>query len=138
MGAWYTIGAVLGGGVGLGVIAAGLLAVSTRGLVAAALLAAAAGLLLAIPFEETYLMVAAVVGAVVGAASGSIVMRGALRRGGTRLALAVYMGAAGIVLMLLAAIPLVGYLEVVALPLLAIRMRAREPERHAGLRTLAK
>lgn len=137
MGAWYTFGALLGAGVGLGVIAAGLLGVSTRGLVAAVLVAAAASVAFAIAFDWIY-VAAAVVGAVVGAVCGSIVVRGALRRGGTRIALAVYIAAVGIVLMLLAAIPLVGYAEAVGLPLLAVRMRAREPERHAGLRTLAK
>jgi hypothetical protein len=37
----------------------------------------------------------------------------------------------------LALIPLVGFLEFLALPLLAVRMRRRQPERYAGLRTLA-
>jgi hypothetical protein len=45
---------------------------------------------------------------------------------------------AGVLLILLAAVPIVGYAELVAIPLLALRMRVREPERHAGLRTLAK
>jgi hypothetical protein len=35
-------------------------------------------------------------------------------------------------------VPLVGYLATVGLPLLAIRMRRRQPERYAGLRTLAR
>ena len=38
---------------------------------------------------------------------------------------------------LLALVPLVGYLEFLALPVLAIRLRRRRPERYAGLRTLA-
>jgi hypothetical protein len=32
----------------------------------------------------------------------------------------------------------VGYLEALALPALALRLRRRAPERYAGLRTLAK
>src|SRR5262245_44523009 len=38
----------------------------------------------------------------------------------------------------LAWIPVVGYLEAVALPAVAARLRRRSPERYAGLRTLAK
>lgn len=138
MGGWYEIGLFLGLGTGVGVLAAGLLAVSTRGLLAAALVAIAVTVAIAIPFERVELYVAGIAGALVGAVSASVVVRGALRRGGTRLGVAGYIALAGVLLCLIAAIPLVGYLEVVAIPLLAIRMRAREPERHAGLRTLAK
>jgi hypothetical protein len=137
MGAWYTIGVAVGSGIGLGVIASGLLAVSTRGLVAAALLAAAVSVALTVAFDWVY-VVAAVAGSIVGAVSASIVVRGALRRGGTRLGVAGYMALAGVLLILLAGVPLLGYVELVAIPLLAARMRGREPERHAGLRTLAK
>jgi hypothetical protein len=137
VGAWYTIGVVLGSGVGLGVIASGLLAVSTRGLVVAVLLAAVVSAALTISFEWFY-VVAGVAGAVVGSVSAFVVVRGALRRGGTRLGVGGYVALAGIVLMLLALVPLVGYVEVVAIPLLAARMRGREAERFAGLRTLAK
>jgi len=35
-------------------------------------------------------------------------------------------------------VPFVGYLEAVVLPALGLRLRSREPERHAGLRTLAR
>ena len=35
-------------------------------------------------------------------------------------------------------LPLAGYLEAAALPVLGRRLRRREPERHAGLRTLAR
>jgi hypothetical protein len=38
----------------------------------------------------------------------------------------------------LAFVPAVGYLEAVVLPALGLRLRRREPERHAGLRTLAR
>jgi hypothetical protein len=137
MGSWYTIGVVLGSGVGVGVIVAGLLAVSTRGLVAAAVVAAAVSVAFTLSFDWIY-TVAGVGGAVVGVASAAVVVRGALRRGGTRLGVAGYMALAGVLVILLAAVPLLGYVEVVALPLLAARMRGREPERHAGLRTLAK
>jgi hypothetical protein len=35
-------------------------------------------------------------------------------------------------------VPALGYLEAVALPALAARLRRRSPERYAGLRTLAR
>jgi hypothetical protein len=38
----------------------------------------------------------------------------------------------------LAFVPVLGYLETLALPVLAARMRRRRPERYAGLRTLAR
>jgi hypothetical protein len=46
------------------------------------------------------------------------------------------LGALG--LMALAIIPFVGYVEAVAVPLLAARARGRSPERYAGLRSLAR
>ena len=47
-------------------------------------------------------------------------------------------GLAGLGLMGLAVIPFAGYLEAVAIPLLAARARRRRPERYAGLRSLAR
>jgi hypothetical protein len=38
----------------------------------------------------------------------------------------------------LAFVPVVGYLEALAVPLLGARLRRRSPDRHAGLRTLAR
>ena len=64
-------------------------------------------------------------------------MRGALRRGGARLGTALLVAGAAVAVAVLALIPLVGYLEFLALPVLAIRLRRRRPERYAGLRTLA-
>jgi predicted PurR-regulated permease PerM len=48
------------------------------------------------------------------------------------------MGALGILVSLLALVPLAGYVLAVALPVLAVRMRGRQAARFAGLRTLAK
>ena len=48
------------------------------------------------------------------------------------LALASLAGAA------LAFVPVVGYLEALAVPLLGLRLRRRAPDTHAGLRSLAK
>jgi predicted PurR-regulated permease PerM len=63
---------------------------------------------------------------------------GALRRGATRLGLAAYVGAIGILVCLVALIPVVGYVTTVGVPLLAARLRGRQAARYAGLRTLAK
>jgi hypothetical protein len=137
VGDWYTIGVLLGGGVGLGVILAGLLAVSTRGLVIAIVIGLALSGLLTLGFgwEES---VAAAIGAVVGAVSGSVVVQGALRRGGTRLGVGGFMGLAGLMIMLLSGIPLVGYVLAVVVPLFAARVRGQQPTRFAGLRALDK
>jgi hypothetical protein len=43
-----------------------------------------------------------------------------------------------VVVAALAFVPVVGYLEALALPAFAARLRRRAPERYAGLRTLAK
>ncbi|OFW74522.1 MAG: hypothetical protein A2Y55_04055 [Actinobacteria bacterium RBG_16_68_12] len=136
MAAW-NIGFSLGFGLGVGVIVSGLLAVSTRGLIAAALIAAALTAPFWINIGWIY-VVADVVGAIVGAAAGSVVVRGALRRGGTRLGVAGYMALAGLGLIALSYVPLLGYVEVVAIALLAARVRRRDTKRFAGLRTLAK
>ncbi|HKT43990.1 MAG TPA: hypothetical protein VJQ85_04255, partial [Gaiellaceae bacterium] len=59
-------------------------------------------------------------------------------RGGTALGTALIVGAAALAMAGLAWVPAVGYLEAVALPALAARLRRRSPERYAGLRTLAR
>ena len=61
-----------------------------------------------------------------------------MRRGATRLGVAAYIGVVGIVIGLVALIPVAGYVAAVVLPVLAARMRGREAARFAGLRTLAK
>jgi hypothetical protein len=77
-------------------------------------------------------------GAIVAVVATAQVVRGALRRGGTRggtaalVALAA-LGAAGI-----AFVPGLGYVEALILPALAARLRRRSPERYAGLRMLAR
>ena len=38
----------------------------------------------------------------------------------------------------LAFVPIVGYLEALAIPALGLRLRRRSPDRHAGLRSLAR
>jgi hypothetical protein len=137
MGDWYTIGLCVGLGLGFGVILAGLLGVNTVGMGVAALVGAAAGALVGYAFGTPEL-VAGGIGGLVGAISASVVVRGALRRGATRIGVAAYVGAVGLLILLLALVPLLGYVGVVVFPVLAVRMRGREAARYAGLRTLAK
>ena len=61
-----------------------------------------------------------------------------MRRGGTRGGTATLVAVAALVAAALALVPVLGYLEALALPALAARLRRRVPERYAGLRTLAK
>ena len=138
MAAWYTIGVTLGLALGIGVILSGLLAVNAAGIGAAVLLGTAAGVGLGIPIGDTPELVAGAVGGLLGAASAAVVVSGAMRRGATRLGVAAYIGALGLLVMLVALIPIAGYVEAVVLPVLAARMRGRQAARFAGLRTLAK
>jgi hypothetical protein len=55
-----------------------------------------------------------------------------------RVGTAVLVGAGALVVAGLAFVPVLGYLEAAALPALGLRLRRREPDRHAGLRTLAR
>src|SRR6266705_124610 len=99
MGAWYTIGILVGIGAAAGILTAALV----PRFVVAALVAAAAGIVigfLAFDWDE--------------AVGGALVAAG------------------------LAFVPVVGYLEAAVLPLLGLRLRRREPDRHAGLRTLTR
>jgi hypothetical protein len=83
-------------------------------------------------------LVAGIAGAVAGALGALQIVRGAARRGATRAGTALLVAGAALVLAGLAFIPVVGYLEAVALPALAARLRRAQPERYAGLRTLAR
>jgi len=134
VGDWYTIGILVGLGASIGVAATGVLRRAIAGLAVAALAAIAIGLV----FGQWDEAAGGAVGALCGAIGSAPLVRGTLRRGGTRggtallLALATLAGAA------LAFVPVVGYLEAVAVPALGVRLRSRTPERHAGLRSLAK
>lgn len=137
MGSWYTIGVLLGGGIGIGLLLAGLLASTTRGMVLALILAVAVTAAFVLAFDEVG-AAAAVVGAVIGVLSGWIVVQGALRRGGTRLGVAGLMAAGGLLLALVAVVPVLGYAIGVAVPTYAARLRSRQPSTFAGLRSLDK
>ena len=138
MGEWYTIGAALGFGVGIGVVFAGLAGASRAAILAATALAAAAGVGIGLLVDDWTEALGAALGGAAGALAGSQVVVGALRRGGTRGGLALLVAGVGLLIALLALIPLVGYVIAVAVPALASRLRGSAAERYAGLRTLAK
>jgi len=138
MGDWYTIGLALGLGIALGTLFAGLLSATPLGRGAAVVLAGVAGALVGTFVDDWTELVAGGAGGLVGAAGAAIVVAGALRRGGTRAGLALIVAAVAAGLAGLAFVPIAGYLEAVALPFLAVRLRRTQAERYAGLRTLAK
>jgi hypothetical protein len=138
VGGWYTIGVTLGLGVGLGVILSGLLAANTVGVGAAVVVGAAAGAAIGYLIGDTPEILVGALGGLLGALSAAAVVVGALRRGATRFGVAAYLGAVGVLLLLVALVPIAGYAAAVVLPVLAARLRGREAARFAGLRTLAK
>lgn len=134
----YWIGVFLGLGLGIGVLLAGLLGASRAGLLAAVALAGVAGFVVGIALSDEPQAAAGAIGGILGGVGTVEIVRGALRRGGARMGTALLVGVAALVVAALAFVPLVGYLETLALPLLAARMRRRQPERYAGLRSLAR
>jgi hypothetical protein len=138
MGDWYTIGLALGIGTALGALFAGLLSSTPLGRGAAVVLAGAAGAIAGVVIEDWGEIAGGAVGGLVGAAAAVVVVAGALRRGGTRAGLALIVAAVAAGLAGLAFVPGAGYLEAVALPALAARLRRTQAERYAGLRTLAR
>jgi hypothetical protein len=138
MGDWYTVGLALGLGTAFGVLFAGLLSATPLGRAAAVVLAGAAGALAGVLIDDWTELAAGAAAGVVAAAAAAIVVAGALRRGGTRGGLALIVAAVAAGLAGLAFVPAAGYLEAVALPALAARLRRTQAERYAGLRSLAR
>jgi hypothetical protein len=134
----YWVGVFLGLGVAIGVLLAGLLGTSRAGLLATVAVAAVAGFVLGLTLAEEQEAAAGAIGGIFGGAATAEIVRGALRRGGARWGTALLVGAAAAAVAALAFVPVLGYLETLALPALAVRMRRRLPERYAGLRTLAR
>ena len=134
MGDWYTVGILVGVGAALGIAAAAILGRVLAALVVAAVIAVAIGLALW-QWDEA-------VGGLVGAACGSVgaapLVAGTLRRGGTRGGTALLVSLAALAVAGLAFVPVVGYLEALAVPVLGARLRRRAPDTHAGLRSLAR
>ena len=138
MGDWYSIGIALGVGASLGALFAGLLSATPLGRIAAIVLAGIAGAVAGIVIDDTAEIAAGALSGLAGATAAVVVVAGALRRGGTRAGLAVIVAGAAVVLGALAFVPVVGYLEAIALPALAARLRRTQADRYAGLRSLAR
>jgi hypothetical protein len=134
VGGWYTIGILVGVGAALGVAATGVLRRALAGLAVAAVVAVAVGF----AFGRWDDAVGGLAGAICGALGSAPLVAGALRRGGTRGGTALLLAFAALVGAALAFVPVVGYLEAAAVPLLGARLRRRSPDTHAGLRTLAR
>jgi hypothetical protein len=134
VGDWYTVGILAGLGASIGVAATGALRRAVAGLVTAVVVSVVIGFAFG-QWDEA-------VGGAAGAACGALgcvpLVTGTLRRGGTRGGTATLLALASLVGAALAFVPAVGYLEAVAVPVLGARLRRRAPERHAGLRSLAK
>jgi hypothetical protein len=138
MGDWYTIGLALGLGTAVGVLFAGILSSTPLGRIAAIVLAGAVGAAIGFAIEDWTEGAGGAAGGLLGATAAAVIVSGALRRGGTRGGLALIVAAVAAGLAALAFVPAAGYLEVVALPALAARLRRTQADRYAGLRTLAR
>jgi hypothetical protein len=138
MGAWYTVGLCLGLGLGLGIVLVGILGSNVLGVGVGTIVGVVFGAVVGFGIGGAAETIAGGVGGFLGALAAAAVVHGALRRGGTRIGIAAYVGVLGLLACVLALIPAVGYVEAVAIPLLAARMRGRQAARFAGLRTLAK
>jgi hypothetical protein len=134
----WIIGISAGAGAAIGIAAAGLLARSARAPFTAAVLALVAAGVLAWLVFDWKAGLAGAVGGLLGGFGAGVFVRGAVRRGGTASGTAVLLIAAAAVVLALALIPIVGFLEAVAIPAFALRARQRAGEKYAGLRTLAK
>jgi len=134
MGDWYTVGILVGLGAALGVASTGFL----RRLFPAAVIAACAAIVIGLAFGQWDEAAGGLAGSVCGALGSAPLVGGALRRGGTRGGTAALLALVSLVGAALAFVPVLGYLEAIAVPALGIRLRRRAPERHAGLRSLAK
>ena len=134
MGDWYTVGILVGLGAALGVASTGFL----RRVLPAAAIALCAAILIGLAFGQWDEAIGGAAGSLCGALGSAPLVGGALRRGGTRGGTAALLTLVSAVGAALAFVPVLGYLEAVAVPALGVRLRKRAPERHAGLRSLAK
>lgn len=142
MGWWYWIGVSAGFGAAAGIFVSGLPIRRTLPVVdalSALVIGGLVGLGIAGPHRGHWSDAAA--GAVGGLAAylgARIIVAGAFRRGGTSLGLAIIMFGLALIAAGIAFIPAAGFVEAATLPTLALRLRRLQPERYAGLRTLAK
>jgi hypothetical protein len=135
---WYRIGVAAGLGAALGLLCTGLAGATTTALAIATFVAAAAATGVGLALDNWNEAVGGAVGGVLGVAGAVQLVRGALRRGGTRGGTGVLVGVAGLGIAALALVPFVGYLEALALPALGARLQRRGGGRYAGLRILAR
>ena len=134
----WLMGIAAGIGTALGLAAAGAFARSDRApLLAAAVALVGGGLLGWLLFDWKAGLVGAVAGVLSGFGSGTFA-RGAVKRGGTSGGTAAILAAAAVLALALSLIPIVGFIEAVAIPIVGLRSRQRAGEKYAGLRTLAK
>jgi hypothetical protein len=134
VGDWYSIGILVGAGAAIGVAAVAILLRLVPALLVAAAVSAALGFVI-FGWQQA---IGGAVGAACGALGAAPLATGSLRRGGTRGGTAILLVGAAVVLAALAFVPVLGYLEAVAVLVFGLRLRRRAPDRHAGLRTLAR
>ena len=133
----YWVGVFAGLGTALGIAAAAALA-GTRFALLAPVLAAAVAIALGLAFADLEEALGGGAGAILGAAGALQLVVGALGRGGTRVATALLVLLGAALVAALAFVPVVGYVEALAVPALGLRLRRRAGKRYAGLRTLAR
>jgi hypothetical protein len=137
MGNWYWVGVFAGLGVALGIAAAAGLA-GRRWALLAPLLAAAIAVGLGLALAGVGEAVGGGAGGILGAAGALQLVGGALGRGGTRMATALLVVIGAAFVAALSFVPVLGYVEALAVPALGMRLRRRAGKRYAGLRTLAR
>ncbi len=144
MGWWYWIGVSAGLGAAAGVLLAGVAGAASKVVVgASAVVAVLLGAALGYGIDEWKPggwadVAAGAAGGLLGLFGAAQIVVGALRRGGTRGGTATLLGGAAFIAAGIGFVPIVGYLEALALPALGVRLRRARPERYAGLRTLGR
>jgi hypothetical protein len=134
MGDWYSIGILVGLGAAIGLATTG----AVRRVLPALVVAVAISVGIGFAFGQWDEAVGGFAGAACGALGSAPLVAGALRRGGTRGGTAALLALVSLIGAALAFVPVVGYLEALAVPLLGARLRRHSPDRHAGLRSLAR
>jgi len=143
VGSWYWIGVSAGLGAAAGVLIAGATGGGRGERIAVILLAGAAGAGIGWGIQSWQPggwgdRLAGIAGGLTGALGAAQTVRGALRRGGTRVGTGTLVAGAAVLVGAVAWIPAAGYVIAVALIALVPLLRRARPERYAGLRTLAR
>jgi hypothetical protein len=125
---------MVGIGTAVGVLTTAIVPRAVVAVIVPAVVAAVAGFLL-LGWPEA---IGGAAGGVAGGVGATPIVTGALRRGGTRGGLALIVGLAALGIAALAFVPVLGYLEAIVVPVVGLRVRSQAPDRHAGLRTLAR